>query len=51
MVPSPNWTVPVWYVPNVLREAIKDFGRSMSFRTVNGNNNNNNNNNENNNNN
>ena len=49
MVLSSNWTAPVWYVPNVLREAIRDFGRSMSFGTVNGNNNDNNNENYNNN--
>ena len=43
MVASPTQKAPVWYVPNVLREAIKDFGKNMSFGTVNGNNNDNNN--------
>ena len=49
MVLSSNWTAPVWYVPNVFREAIRDFGKSLSFGTVNGNNNDNNNENYNNN--
>ena len=49
MVASPTQKAPVWYVPNVLREAIKDFGKNMSFGTVNGNNNDNNNTNNNNN--
>ena len=43
MVASPTQKALVWYVPNVLREAIKDFGNNMSFGTVNGNNNDNNN--------
>ena len=43
MVASPTQKAPVWYVPNVLRGAIKDFGKNMSFGTVNGNNNDNNN--------
>ena len=43
MVASPTQKALVWYVPNVLREAIKDFGKNMSFGTVNGNNNDNNN--------
>ena len=41
MVASPTQKAPVWYVPNVLRGAIKDFGKNMSFGTVNGNNNDN----------
>ena len=43
MVASPTQKALVWYVTNVLREAIKDFGKNMSFGTVNGNNNDNNN--------
>ena len=43
MVASPTQKALVWYVPNFLREAIKDFGKNMSLGTVNGNNNDNNN--------
>ena len=43
MVASATQKAPVWYVPNVLRGAIKHFGKNMSFGTVNGNNNDNNN--------